>query len=152
MRVNVWYAYHWWMCRVPKQRICNAAGTFEVRSASSQNTWWEGGYIDNLATFTFINPLLHSKVIINSPFIGLRFPSMDPPPTTAGPSPFSPVPVPLDPRYKGFILIVVIAICFPLLLFFILLRSYVRIWVPRSFALDDGRRLHLQKRLFIYHY
>lgn len=49
------------------------------------------------------------------------------------------VPVPLDPKYKGFVLIIVTAICYPLLFIFVTLRLYVRIWIPRSFALDDGQ-------------
>ena len=47
-------------------------------------------------------------------------------------------PIPLDPKYHGHILISVIAICLPLLLFFVLLRLYVRVWTPRCFSLDDG--------------
>ena len=57
----------------------------------------------------------------------------------AGAAQYGAVAVPLDPKYKGYVLIMVTAICFPLLLFFVALRSYVRIWVPRSFALDDGK-------------
>lgn len=75
---------------------------------------------------------------------------MDPNPASVEPAFFQSVPVPLDSKYKGFILIIFVAICFPLLLFFVLLRSYVRIWVPRSFALDDGKRFDLQKQAPIY--
>lgn len=63
------------------------------------------------------------------------------------------VSVPLDSTYKGFVLIVVTAICYPLLLFLVALRSYVRIWVPRSFALDDGKGHYLLQILVpTYHY
>ena len=48
-------------------------------------------------------------------------------------------PTTLDPQYHGYILITVIALCLPLLTFFVILRIYVRIWVPRSFSLDDGK-------------
>ena len=48
-------------------------------------------------------------------------------------------PISLDPHYHGYILIVVIATCLPLLLFFVLLRLYVRVWTPRSFSVDDGK-------------
>lgn len=41
-------------------------------------------------------------------------------------------------QHKGYVLIIVDAICFPLLLFFVGLRSYVRIWATRSIAWDDG--------------
>ena len=66
---------------------------------------------------------------------------MDPSPTSVELALSHPVSIPLDPKYKGFILIIFVAICIPLLLFLVLLRSYVRIWVPRSFGFDDGKRI-----------
>lgn len=55
--------------------------------------------------------------------------------------------VPLDPQYRGWVLILVSVICLPLLLIFVVLRSHVRIWTPRSFALDDGKNVQLHKRV-----
>lgn len=55
--------------------------------------------------------------------------------------------VPLEPQYHGWVLILVSAMCIPLLLIFVLLRSYVRVWAPRSFALDDGKNIHLYIRV-----
>ena len=54
-------------------------------------------------------------------------------------------PVPLDPKYQGFILIIVCAICLPLLLSCVILRLYMRIWVPRSIAWDDGKTINVQE-------
>ena len=68
---------------------------------------------------------------------------MDSAQTIAEAAQWQAVSVPLDSTYKGFVLIIVTAICYPLLLFFVALRSYVRIWVPRSFALDDGKGYYL---------
>lgn len=58
--------------------------------------------------------------------------------------------LPLDPQYHGWVLILVSTICLPLLLFFVGLRSYVRIWTPRSFALDDGKNNNLRIRVSAY--
>lgn len=59
--------------------------------------------------------------------------------TASGSALFDTTPLPLDPQYHGWILILICAICLPLLLFFVALRLYVRIWIPQSFALDDGK-------------
>ena len=58
--------------------------------------------------------------------------------------------VPYDPHYHAYILIIVIAICLPLLLFFVALRSYVRIWVPKTFSLDDGKVIRIYAKLPAY--
>lgn len=58
--------------------------------------------------------------------------------------------VPLDPQYRGWVLILVSSICLPLLLIFVGLRSYVRIWTPRSFALDDGKNINPHIRVSAY--
>lgn len=85
--------------------------------------------------------------------IGLLFQSMDSAHTIAEAAQWEAVSVPLDSTYKGFVLVIVTAICYPLLLFFVALRSYVRIWVPRSFALDDGKGYYLlQIPVPTYHY
>ena len=44
----------------------------------------------------------------------------------------------VNPETTGYVLIIVISICYSLMLPVVALRVYARCWVNRSFALDDG--------------
>lgn len=109
------------------------------------NIWW--WYEDFIAAE--INETrslyIHSfSYYSRNPKAGLTVPFMDSVRTPVNSS------VPLDPQYRGWVLILVSVVCLPLLLVFVVLRSYVRILTPRSFALDDGKNIHLHKRVSFY--
>lgn len=66
---------------------------------------------------------------------------MDPARTPAQAPPPGVLPDFVDPENQGYILVIVIAICYSIMLPVVALRVYSRNWVARSFGLDDGKCL-----------
>jgi len=59
--------------------------------------------------------------------------------TPAGVPPPGVIPNFAHPKSQGYILIIVTAICYSLMLPIVILRVYCRNWINRSFGLDDGK-------------